>query len=134
MRSTVYVLEKVPDCPRALSDKFGPTRQIERALMEKGRRIRLDQQTKAESDPAVAAASILARDGFVAGLKRLGGQAGFTLHKGVSAQVKEAGRRLLREKGPAAFRDFAKCHFKTTAELLSDTGFAPADLGDLTAD
>lgn len=133
-RAIENVLEKVPDCPRALSDKFGPTRQIERALMEKGKRIRLDQQTKAESDPAVAAASILARDGFVNGLRRLGELAGFTLHKGVSAQVKEAGRRLLRDKGPAAFRDFAKCHFKTTAELLADTGFRPADLGDLTGE
>ena len=50
-----------PECPRALSDKFADVRVLQRALMEKGRSIVLDQRTKAESDYAVAAASILAR-------------------------------------------------------------------------
>jgi ribonuclease HIII len=130
-RAIENVLEKVPDCPRALSDKFGPTARIEKALMEKGRRIVLDQRTKAESDPAVAAASILARDGFVSALQRLGEQGGIPLHKGVNPQVKQAARRLLREKGPTAFRDYAKCHFKTTTELLAELGLTPAALGDL---
>ncbi len=56
-RAIENLLDKVPDCPRALSDKFGPTHQIERALMDKGKKIKLDQRTKAESDPAVAAGS-----------------------------------------------------------------------------
>ena len=34
------VLDKVPDCPRALSDKFGADFLIKNALMEKGRKIR----------------------------------------------------------------------------------------------
>ena len=55
------VLEKVPDCPRALSDKFGADFLIRNALMEKGRKIILEQRTKGESDLAVAAASILAK-------------------------------------------------------------------------
>lgn len=133
-RAIENALEKVPDCPRALSDKFGPTHQIERALMEKGKRIKLEQKTKAESDPAVAAASILARDGFVRGLAKLGEQAGFELGKGVNAEVKRQGLRLLREKSPAAFREYAKCHFKTTEELLHAAGHSRADLGDLTAE
>jgi magnesium transporter len=44
-------------------------RVLERSLMEKGREIQLDQRTKAESDYAVAAASILAREKFIDGLE-----------------------------------------------------------------
>ena len=35
-----------PECPRALSDKFADVRVLQRALMEKGRSIILDQQNK----------------------------------------------------------------------------------------
>ncbi|MBA3273070.1 MAG: ribonuclease HIII, partial [Chthoniobacterales bacterium] len=55
------LLAKRPDCPRALSDKFADARVIERSLLQRGRGIQLDQRTKAESDLAVAAASIIAR-------------------------------------------------------------------------
>ena len=58
-RAIENLLEKVPTCPRAVVDQFGPTRQVEQALMKKGRTIELEQRPKAESDIAVAAASIL---------------------------------------------------------------------------
>ena len=48
-RAIENLLEKEPDCPRALSDKFGPTHQIERALMDNGRKIKLDQRTNKSS-------------------------------------------------------------------------------------
>ncbi len=54
------LVEARPDCPRALSDQFANPALIKRALLEKGRALQLDQRTKAESDVAVAAASILA--------------------------------------------------------------------------
>ena len=52
---------KVPDCPMALSDQFANPFVLKRALAAKKLAIRLEQRTKAESDVAVAAASILAR-------------------------------------------------------------------------
>src|SRR4030095_3891481 len=64
------LLEMQPDCPRALSDQFGNPRLIKAALLERGRKIQLDQRTKAESDLAVAAASILAREAFINWLQR----------------------------------------------------------------
>src|SRR5207342_1546020 len=64
------LLEKRPDCPRALSDKFADARVIESALLQHGQRIELEQRTKAESDFAVAAASILAREAFIDWLER----------------------------------------------------------------
>ncbi len=51
------LLARKPNCPRALSDKFADARVIERSLLQRGREIQLEQRTKAESDPAVAAAS-----------------------------------------------------------------------------
>ena len=94
------LLAKKPECPRALSDKFADTRVIERALLEHGQKIRLEQRTKAESDLAVAAASILAREAFIDWLDRRGKAIGTKLGRGVSAQVKEAAKKLVAAEGP----------------------------------
>jgi len=109
--------EARPDCPRALSDKFADVRVLERALMEKGRKIELAQRTKAESDPAVAAASILAREKFIDWLSAAGKESGVELPRGVSAGVKAAAARLVEKSGPAVLESFAKTHFKTAAEV-----------------
>lgn len=111
--------EMKPDCPRALSDKFADVRVLERALMEKGKGIQLDQRTKAESDFAVAAASILAREKFIDWLEATGKRIGTTLPRGVSQTVKDAGRKIATEGGSEALAAVAKMHFKTAAEVLS---------------
>ncbi len=107
-----------PDCPRALSDKFADVRVLERALMEKGRAIKLDQRTKAESDFAVAAASILAREKFIDWLHTTGQRMGVTLPRGVNAAVKDAARVIIAKGGSEALATVAKMHFKTSAEVL----------------
>ena len=110
--------EARPDCPRALSDKFADVRVLERALMEKGKKIRLDQRTKAESDPAVAAASILAREKFIDWLAEAGKESGIDLPRGVSAAVKAAAVRLVEKSGSDGLEHFAKTHFKTASEII----------------
>lgn len=127
-RAIENLLEKVPGCPRALSDKFGPTHQIERALMEKGKTIRLDQRTKAESDPAVAAASILARAGFLHALKTMGKEHGFEVPKGASDKVRREAEKLVAYKGPGILLETAKCHFQTADKVLAAAGYSRADL------
>jgi ribonuclease HIII len=127
-RAIENLLEKVPDCPRALSDKFGPTHQIERALMDKGKKIQLDQRTKAESDPAVAAASILARAGFLYALKTLGKEHGLEVPKGASEKVRREAEKLVAYKGPGILLDVAKCHFQTTDKVLAEVGYSRKDL------
>lgn len=106
-----------PDCPRALSDQFANPRVIERALMKQGRSLTLEQRTKAESDPAVAAASILARERFIDWLQKTGSQLGVVLPRGVSAQVKDAARQIVARQGQEALGSFAKVHFKTASEI-----------------
>lgn len=127
-RAIENLLDKVPDCPRALSDKFGPSNRIKSALMEKGAKIELEQKTKAESDPAVAAASILARAGFVMALKQLEKKQDHILPKGASDLVQKAAQQLIEKKSPSILMETAKCHFKTTDKVLSPMGYSRADI------
>ncbi len=116
------LLTRWPDCPRALSDKFAHESLIQRALKERGKGIVLQQRTKAESDIAVAAASILARAGFLKRMQSLGERVGVTLPKGASAQVKAVAREIFRKHGAEVLKSVCKFHFKTFAEV---TGQAP---------
>ena len=111
------LLEKVPACPRMLSDKFADERLIRRALLTRGREIRLDQRTKAESDVAVAAASILSREQFLRGMAKLEAEFGIELPRGAGPQVMAAGRSLMERFGASVFERCAKTHFKTWNEL-----------------
>ena len=111
------LLEAVPDCPRMLSDKFGSEHLIKNALMERGRKIILDQETKAERDIAVAAASILARDGFLRGMKKLNELCQCELPRGAGPQVKIIGSQLVARQGRDILKSCAKLHFKTASEI-----------------
>ena len=106
------------DSPKAISDQFGNKRIIERALMERGRKIQLVQRHKAESDLAVAAASIIARDEFVVRLRRLGKEYGVELPKGASTAVEEAAVQLVTKHGRDALGKVAKMHFRTSQKVL----------------
>lgn len=117
-RAIENIMEKVPDCKWVLSDKFGNERLIQNALMKKGRKIELRQKTKAESDVAVAAASILARDEFVRRLRELGNGIGTVLPKGAGTNVDEAAKSLAEKLGPDKLGCIAKMHFKTAARAL----------------
>jgi ribonuclease HIII len=112
------LLTRWPNCTRALSDKFAHETLIQRALKERGKLILLQQRTKAESDIAVAAASILARAAFLDRLKSLGEKIGVTLPKGASAQVKAAAREIVKKSGAEALKTVCKFHFKTYAEVV----------------
>jgi len=112
------LLERV-SCERAISDQFGDERLILNALQEKGRKIVLEQRTKAESDMAVAAASILARAEFLIRLKRLSEEVGTTLPKGASPAVELAARMVIKKHGQERLESVAKLHFKTTQAVLS---------------
>ena len=111
------LLESTPECPRMLSDKFGSEHLIRNALMERGRKIILEQETKAERDIAVAAASILARDGFLRGMKKLDELCQCELPRGAGPLVKVTGTQLIQKHGRDILRSCAKLHFKTASEL-----------------
>jgi ribonuclease HIII len=119
------LLQMKGDCPRSLSDQFADASVIQRALLSHGQKIRIEQRTKAESDIAVAAASILAREAFIDWLEAEGKKLGMRLDRGVSPAVKEAARKLVEKHGPEALARVAKVHFKTAHEVAPETFPAP---------
>ncbi len=117
------VLPQVPACTFAISDQFGAKESVQRALKQKGRGIELIQRHKAESDMAVAAASILARERFLRELEAASKATGVNLRKGASALVQAAAVELVKKHGPTALLNHAKCHFRTTDQVLKTAGF-----------
>jgi ribonuclease HIII len=111
------LLDRV-SCGHAIADQFGDEQLILNALQEKGRTIVLEQRHKAESDLAVAAASILARAEFLLRLKRLSDEIGTALPKGASPAVELAGRMIVKKHGEERLGSVAKLHFKTTQAVL----------------
>jgi len=99
---------------RAISDQFASSKDVvAKALMSLGREIELVQKHRAEEDLAVAAASILARDGFVKGLAKLEKQFSVKLPKGASTAVDEAAKKFVAEQGAENLPKIAKVHFRT---------------------
>ncbi|MDR2983003.1 MAG: ribonuclease HIII [Puniceicoccales bacterium] len=106
---------KLPDW--GLLDQFSKSPLVQTELKKRKIKFDLRMRTKAESDPVVAAASIVARAAYVRAMKNLADEAGEkSLPKGSGAQAKEVGIRLVEKFGPAAFGRFAKLHFRTAYE------------------
>lgn len=111
------LVRKRPDCPRALSDQFARPDVLQSALKKKNITLKLDQRTKGESDTAVAAASILARERFIDWMDAATGKLGFKVPLGCSSQVVSAGKTLVAKHGTEVLGKFAKLHFKTTQQV-----------------
>lgn len=118
-RALENLLQQV-DCDLAIADQFGDERLILNALQEKGKQIRLMQRPKAESDLAVAAASILARAEFLQRLHKLSEGLNTTLPKGASPAVELAGKMVIKKYGRERLGTVAKLHFKTTKQILGE--------------
>lgn len=109
--------KSVPDCPRALSDQFANPRVLQQALAKKNLSIELEQKTKGESDVAVAAASILARERFLGWMREGGEEWGMELPLGAGPKVLETGRRFLSKYSSSELSSVAKMHFKTASDI-----------------
>ena len=104
-------------CDKAIADQFGDESFIQSALMNKGKKINLIQMPKAEQFTAVAAASVLARECFLAKLAELGKSTGIELPKGASQEVENIARIIIDKNGFNVLNKIAKLHFKTTKKL-----------------
>ena len=118
-RALENLLEQV-DCGLVIADQFGDERFVRSALLEKGKQVRLVQKPKAETDLAVAAASILARAEFLLRLKRLSEDVGTSLPKGASSAVELAARMVVKKHGKERLSTVAKMHFKTTQAVFAE--------------
>jgi ribonuclease HIII len=105
-------------CDTVITDKFGDERFVERALMTKGKQVKLIQRHGAEDDIAVAAASVVARHKFLQNLDELSTQVGMQLPKGAGQPVDDAARLLIEKHGEDLLQKVAKVHFKTTRKVM----------------
>lgn len=100
-----------------ITDKFGDEKFLKNALFERGKKMKIHQRIRAESDMAVAAASVLARSEFLKTLKSLSMDVGYSLPKGAT-HVEEAGKEIVKKYDEKILDFVAKRHFKTTKRIL----------------
>ncbi|MDD3436222.1 MAG: ribonuclease HIII [Candidatus Gastranaerophilales bacterium] len=117
-RAIENILEKSP-CEYALSDKFGDESLIQNALMKNGRTIHLEQRVRAESDIAVAAASVLARATFVQKMQQIEKFYGCKFPKGCNDIVKDCAKEFIQKWGQGRLIEVCKAHFKTYKEIIN---------------
>ena len=104
--------------PWGMLDQFTKQPLVQRQIKDlEG--FELKMQTKAEEDPVVAAASIIARATYIYSLRKLNEEAGLELKKGASAAVRQQARQIVEKFGAQGLKRFAKLHFKTAAEAIS---------------
>lgn len=104
-------------CRDVIIDQFANEHVVLTALKRKKIELNLTQRHRAEEDLVVAAASILARAAFLAGLKYLSEQWQIALPKGASAATITAGKKFVAIHGRENLGHVAKLHFKTTEQL-----------------
>lgn len=100
-----------------LVDRFTGEAEMGRALGPLARAVRFEQRPKAEDDPAVAAASVVARAAYLRRLKALSRAYGMTLPGGAGAPTLSAGRAFLERHGRDQLGEVAKLHFRTTQQI-----------------
>lgn len=111
-------VQRKQPCQLAISDRFADPRGLIAKLKKKGVDIELKSMVRAESDIAVAAASILARAAFLLKLKELSEEFEIDLPKGAT-NVIGTGKRFVSKHGADDLAAVAKMHFKTAAQVLA---------------
>ena len=150
------LLEKRPGCDRVVVDQFAPTETtILRALKARGKKAKVEQRHKAESDIAVAAASVIARELFIRDIQKMseecggetpppqemttvrGGGVSPAQNKEVKSlipmgssdpRVRELAEEMVKKNGPTWLMNHCKAHFQTTDKVLAACGKSRADL------
>ena len=133
------LLEKKRGCGRVVVDQFAPTEAtIARALKPLGKAARVEQRHKAESDIAVAAASVIAREIFVRDCMAMGDEVFGEAAAGEEARriplgssdpsVKALASEMVRKNGALWLMNHVKAHFKTTDDVLAAAGMSRTDL------
>jgi ribonuclease HIII len=106
-------------CRSVVIDQFSKREErVIDELLENGRKLSFAQMHKGERDVAVAAASILARDGFLAELGALSQRYHMSFPKGAS-HVIAAGKDFVRLHGVDKLDDVAKTSFRTALSVTS---------------
>ena len=112
------VLERNADCHAVLIDQFTTSTVNVRELTKRFPQCIVKQQPKAESNLAVAAASVLARARFLRTMAELAQAAGeAALPKGGGESATACARRLSAKLGKAELVNYVKLHFANYSRI-----------------
>ncbi|MDR1590422.1 MAG: ribonuclease HIII [Puniceicoccales bacterium] len=122
-----------------LLDQFSKAPIVQGFLKRDFPNFDLRMRTKAESDPVVATASVIARAEYIRQMEKLSEVAGISLPKGAGKAVIEAGRKIFEKEGSDGLAKYSKVHFKTFSEICGtnlgkeekEGNDKPVDLDDL---
>ena len=122
-------------------DQFAKTEDtIKRALKPLGKKAEIVQMHKAESDIAVAAASVIARELFLRDIQKMseelfgkpeaGKEKDFPKVPAGSSdpRVRQLAEEMVAKNGPVWLMNHCKAHFQTTDKVLEAVGKARTDL------
>lgn len=104
-------------CAKVIVDQFANERLVLNALKKKKVAPQVTQRTKAEEDPVVAAASILARDTFVRTMEAMSEHYGVKFPKGGGRNTVEAAKIFAGKYGRERLNEVCKLHFKLTEQV-----------------
>jgi ribonuclease HIII len=109
--------------PWGLLDQFSEQPLVQRELKKRNvENFELKMRTKAEEDPVVAAASVVARAEFVREMVQLSRRFGIKLQKGAGPLVKQQATEIIHKFGARALTECAKLHFRTAYEVVAAAG------------
>lgn len=103
-----------------LVDRFAKEELIATRLADLD--IELEQRPRAESNLAVATASVIARDEFLGAISELSSEHAVELRKGAGTPVDQAGAEFVGLHGFESLAKVAKLHFKNTEKVRSLSG------------
>lgn len=135
------LLTKKSGLKRVVVDQFAPTEEtIKRALKPLGKAMEIVQRHKAESDIAVAAASVIAREMFLRDIIKMSEEVFGAPEPGKEKsapkvpagssdpRVRALAAEMAAKNGPVWLMNHCKVHFRTTDAVLADIGSSRAAL------
>ncbi len=114
----IIALHEKTQAPKIIVDQFAKPELMAKYLQKLQGDYELIQVPRAEEDPVVAAASIVARAHFLKEIESIGKTHQMLFPKGASALTIAAGREFVGKNGPESLNQVAKLHFQTTQKVL----------------
>jgi ribonuclease HIII len=114
----LIALQAKTNAQHATVDQFAKKAVLDNFIQRAKCVITLKQMPRAEADPVVAAASIVARGSFLQGLEEMSKTFSLPFPKGASSKTIDIGKEFIRQHGLSQLSEVGKMHFQTTVKLI----------------
>lgn len=104
-------------CGRVICDQFSKSKMISKELVNHSVSIELEERVRAESDIAVAAASILARESFLEWMEKVSERSGIQVPLGAGESSIETAREFMERFGEERMEELVKRHFRNFEQI-----------------